>query len=152
MPGAPLIRTVTSVDVVDPICGMTIDPARAAESRTGAEETVYFCSTRCATAFDRQRSGAGGILGPAVALHRSRRRASVAMAVSIMGAAAVTAALLVAGLGSTALSIGAAVLLLSCLVVCAVAVRMQNRALREVQEAADALAQRRRSQRSASER
>ena len=43
---------------VDPICGMTVDPADAAATRTNAAgETVYFCSTGCAEAYDRQQAG-----------------------------------------------------------------------------------------------
>jgi Cu+-exporting ATPase len=38
----------TSTSVTDPVCGMTIDPATAAEHR-GA---VYFCSAGCAAAYD----------------------------------------------------------------------------------------------------
>ena len=142
------VRTVSDVEVVDPICGMTIDVARAAASRASGDTTLYFCSDGCAAAFDRQQSrGGGGVLRPAVALHCSRRRASRAMAASTAVAAALTVGLLLAGLGSTALTIGAAVLLLSCLWVCAVAVWMQNRSLRELREAAEALAERRRAQR-----
>lgn len=148
MCGDPVIRTVSSVEVVDRICGMTIETHRAAAFRAAGDSTVYFCSAGCAQTFDRERSRSTGVLRPAVALHRSRHRARGAMAGSIVVAVGVTVGLLVAGLGSTALSIGAAVLLLSCLVVCVVAVVIQNRALRQVQEAADALAERRRSARS----
>jgi Cu+-exporting ATPase len=38
--------------VTDPVCGMTVDPATAAERRDTAQGTVYFCSTGCAAAFD----------------------------------------------------------------------------------------------------
>jgi Cu+-exporting ATPase len=38
--------------VKDPVCGMTIDPARAAGSSAVDGETFYFCSPRCKAAFD----------------------------------------------------------------------------------------------------
>lgn len=49
-------RTLTQVSqtVVDPICGMQIDPATAAQSRTEGDETVYFCSDSCAEQYDEQ--------------------------------------------------------------------------------------------------
>jgi Cu+-exporting ATPase len=37
---------------VDPVCGMTIDPASAAAHREVGDRTVYFCSTHCAAMFD----------------------------------------------------------------------------------------------------
>jgi P-type Cu+ transporter len=38
--------------VTDPVCGMTVDPATAAEHRGAGSATVYFCSAHCAAAFD----------------------------------------------------------------------------------------------------
>jgi len=38
--------------VTDPVCGMTVDPATAAERRGAGPGTVYFCSAGCAAAFD----------------------------------------------------------------------------------------------------
>ncbi|MFB9619717.1 heavy metal translocating P-type ATPase [Brooklawnia cerclae] len=38
--------------VVDPVCGMSIDPAKAAAAREYDGNTVYFCSQGCAKAFD----------------------------------------------------------------------------------------------------
>jgi P-type Cu+ transporter len=38
--------------VVDPVCGMKIDPARAAATREDEGTTIYFCSTGCAQTFD----------------------------------------------------------------------------------------------------
>jgi Cu+-exporting ATPase len=38
--------------VADPVCGMTVDPATAAEHRGTGPGTVYFCSAHCAAAFD----------------------------------------------------------------------------------------------------
>ena len=42
----------TTAKVVDPVCGMTIDPATAAASRDHDGTTIYFCSTGCANTFD----------------------------------------------------------------------------------------------------
>jgi YHS domain-containing protein len=39
--------------VTDPVCGMRIDPSSAADSREHKRETYYFCSTWCATKFER---------------------------------------------------------------------------------------------------
>jgi P-type Cu+ transporter len=36
----------------DPVCGMTVDPATAAEHRDAGAGTVYFCSAHCAATFD----------------------------------------------------------------------------------------------------
>jgi len=38
--------------VRDPICGMTIDPAKAFATRTEGLETLYFCSKRCVQQYD----------------------------------------------------------------------------------------------------
>jgi Cu+-exporting ATPase len=37
---------------IDPVCGMTVDPATAAAQRDHDGNAVYFCSTGCAAAFD----------------------------------------------------------------------------------------------------
>ena len=37
---------------VDPVCGMTVDPAKAAGSSEFGGETVYFCSAGCKQKFD----------------------------------------------------------------------------------------------------
>ncbi len=37
---------------IDPICGMSVDPARAAGSTVRDGQTYYFCSTRCKAKFD----------------------------------------------------------------------------------------------------
>lgn len=37
---------------VDPICGMTVEPASAAARRDYESSTYYFCSTHCAAEFD----------------------------------------------------------------------------------------------------
>jgi len=64
----PLIETGTeTTDVIDPVCGMSVDPASAPEQRVTSSGTIWFCSAHCATAFDAaQNTGtpAGG-RGPA---------------------------------------------------------------------------------------
>jgi Cu+-exporting ATPase len=37
---------------VDPVCGMTVDPATAAAHRSHDGVDHYFCGTGCADAFD----------------------------------------------------------------------------------------------------
>jgi Cu+-exporting ATPase len=41
-----------SATVIDPVCGMTIDPATAAAQRRHAQRDYYFCAETCAEAFD----------------------------------------------------------------------------------------------------
>ena len=36
----------------DPVCGMTVDPAKAAATREHDGTTFYFCSASCAQTFD----------------------------------------------------------------------------------------------------
>ncbi|MCC9076009.1 heavy metal translocating P-type ATPase [Litorilinea aerophila] len=43
--------------VTDPVCGMEINPADAAQTRTVDGVTTYFCSDRCAEQFDREHGG-----------------------------------------------------------------------------------------------
>ncbi|WP_328967494.1 heavy metal translocating P-type ATPase [Streptomyces sp. NBC_00239] len=43
-------------EVVDPVCGMHLDPAHAAEHRTTSTGTYYFCSAHCAAAFDADQA------------------------------------------------------------------------------------------------
>ncbi len=38
--------------VIDPVCGMTVDPAKAAATREHDGATFSFCSTGCAETFD----------------------------------------------------------------------------------------------------
>lgn len=38
---------------IDPVCRMAVDPARAAERRLHGQIEHYFCSERCARAFDQ---------------------------------------------------------------------------------------------------
>jgi YHS domain-containing protein len=37
----------------DPVCGMRVDAARAADTRQHGATTYYFCSAWCAAKFDR---------------------------------------------------------------------------------------------------
>jgi Cu+-exporting ATPase len=50
--------------VRDPVCGMTVDPQRAAESVVHQGQTYYFCSSGCATKF---RASPEKYLGPQAA-------------------------------------------------------------------------------------
>jgi P-type Cu+ transporter len=49
--------TVLGKTHVDPICGMTVDPERAAGSSKVGDETIYFCSLGCKKRFDAAQSG-----------------------------------------------------------------------------------------------
>jgi Cu+-exporting ATPase len=40
------------VDELDPVCGMTVDPASAAAPRHWDGQDITFCSNGCASAFD----------------------------------------------------------------------------------------------------
>jgi len=37
----------------DPVCGMMVDPKRAAGSSSAGGKTYYFCSLGCKATFDR---------------------------------------------------------------------------------------------------
>ncbi len=41
------ISDATGQSVIDPVCGMTVDPAHAAASHVHAGQTFHFCSTHC---------------------------------------------------------------------------------------------------------
>ncbi|MEZ5936344.1 MAG: heavy metal translocating P-type ATPase [Alphaproteobacteria bacterium] len=45
------VGTTTHAQVRDPICGMEVDPARAADHVEHDGKTYYFCDARCAAAF-----------------------------------------------------------------------------------------------------
>jgi len=47
--GLPL--AATNEDAIDPVCGMSVDPATAAGSHTHAGTTYYFCSQHCLERF-----------------------------------------------------------------------------------------------------
>ena len=38
---------------VDPVCGMELDPAKAADTRVVGSEIYFFCSQNCLDAFDK---------------------------------------------------------------------------------------------------
>jgi P-type Cu+ transporter len=40
----------------DPVCGMTVEPAKAAAKGTYSGQTVYFCSTGCKAQYDRSHT------------------------------------------------------------------------------------------------
>ena len=41
--------------VLDPICGMAVDPTTAAARRTAGDQTLCFCSDRCVSAWDARQ-------------------------------------------------------------------------------------------------
>jgi YHS domain-containing protein len=46
-------NSMTSPSVsIDPVCGMRVDPANAADTRQHGGTTYYFCSAWCARKFD----------------------------------------------------------------------------------------------------
>ncbi len=50
--GAQTTLPLTSEPAIDPVCGMTVDPATAAGSVAHAGTTYHFCSTRCVAKFE----------------------------------------------------------------------------------------------------
>ena len=44
--------TAVAAKAIDPVCGMTVDPAAAAGHSEYAGETYYFCSGGCQKKFD----------------------------------------------------------------------------------------------------
>jgi Cu+-exporting ATPase len=51
LPGLPVLPTTPRVK--DPVCGMTVDPQKAARKVEHGGKTYYFCSARCAERFER---------------------------------------------------------------------------------------------------
>jgi uncharacterized membrane protein YraQ (UPF0718 family)/YHS domain-containing protein len=47
--------TGTAATVIDPICGMSVDPATAEAHRVVDGQDYWFCSTDCATTFDEEK-------------------------------------------------------------------------------------------------
>ncbi len=45
----------------DPICGMTVDPKKAAATRTYQGRTYYFCAQGCARQFDADPKRYAGV-------------------------------------------------------------------------------------------
>ena len=52
-PAAPEMNGDGDAGVVDPVCGMSVDPGTAATHRIHEGRVLHFCSTGCAEAFDR---------------------------------------------------------------------------------------------------
>lgn len=48
-----MFERAKTIKVIDPICGMRIDPAKAAATREPDGTIFYFCAEGCAKAFDR---------------------------------------------------------------------------------------------------
>lgn len=46
-----MVKTA-NLTVIDPVCGMEVDPTRAPWSRKAMGQTFYFCSSFCAEIFD----------------------------------------------------------------------------------------------------
>jgi P-type Cu+ transporter len=51
-PGDLTAHSDSAAAATDPVCGMDVDPATAAERRSTASGAAYFCSAGCAAAFD----------------------------------------------------------------------------------------------------
>src|SRR5258708_37544619 len=51
---------------LDPVCGMTVDPAHAAGSSTYRGQTIYFCGLHCKKKFDADPAAYAGEVQPAV--------------------------------------------------------------------------------------
>ena len=57
VPPAPAATTATKTAVVDPVCGMTVDPKEATAAGRRSEykgQTYYFCADDCKTKFDKE--------------------------------------------------------------------------------------------------
>ncbi len=48
----PVQKQTEEAKLVDPVCGMQIDPAKAAGKSEYKGKTYYFCSDRCKKTFD----------------------------------------------------------------------------------------------------
>jgi Cu+-exporting ATPase len=48
----PILAAPKVAGEIDPVCGMTVDPAHAAATRVHAGRTYYFCAQGCATRFE----------------------------------------------------------------------------------------------------
>ena len=51
MKALPMIQNHQDASAIDPVCGMTVDPAHAAGSYEYAGQTYYFCNTSCLNRF-----------------------------------------------------------------------------------------------------
>jgi len=59
------MNTSTNAAAPDLVCGMTIDPAKAAGSSYFNGETIHFCSQTCKTTFDADPKKYAGTAAPA---------------------------------------------------------------------------------------
>lgn len=66
-------NVVAPAEVLDPVCGMTIDPAEAAGQADHDGQTYYFCSVGC---LERFRQNPAAFLKPGVAKHQRRATAA----------------------------------------------------------------------------
>ena len=54
-PSFPVIQPQAALHgEIDPVCGMTVDPQRAASTHVHAGRTYYFCSASCAATFQAE--------------------------------------------------------------------------------------------------
>jgi Cu+-exporting ATPase len=56
-----------TTDHLDPVCGMTVDPAHAASSSNDRGQTIYFCGLHCKTKFDAEPAAYAADAPPPVA-------------------------------------------------------------------------------------
>jgi YHS domain-containing protein len=54
--GMTKASTGSAATVIDPICGMSVDPATAAAHRVRDGNDYWFCSADCAITFDKQKA------------------------------------------------------------------------------------------------
>jgi P-type Cu+ transporter len=52
--GSAAVPAVPATAATDPVCGMSVDPATAAEHRDAGAGTILFCSAHCAATFDAE--------------------------------------------------------------------------------------------------
>jgi YHS domain-containing protein len=55
--GAPAQKQEQTAKAVDPVCGMQVDPAKAAGKSEYKGTTYYFCSDQCKKTFDANPAG-----------------------------------------------------------------------------------------------
>ena len=58
------MNTTTATRVVDPVCGMTINPSKAVASSRFNGVTYYFCSRGCEAKFDAAPAQYAGAAAP----------------------------------------------------------------------------------------
>ncbi len=55
--GAPAQKQEQAAKAIDPVCGMQVDPAKAAGKSEYKGTTYYFCSDHCKKTFDANPAG-----------------------------------------------------------------------------------------------